>query len=548
MTAPRLLRRRTTTPARIVSGGASSTSLPGDLLLETCRRVRALGVVSAGLWAFSILVNAILAPLLGRPAILDQVWPWPALHVAGFGLLLAVGFTAVAVRMAGRPEQLVDASAGFFLLNCFLAAVLTQWVPPPITPRLSWLAVLVLIYPAIVPLSPRRTLLISLAAATMDPIGLGIAVLRGVPFDHSPFYFVWSFLPTYLCAVIAVVPAKVIRSLGQQVRQARELGSYRLEALLGRGGMGAVYRASHQMLARPAAVKIIRPEVLGEHTAAKARVILERFRREAEASATLRSPHTISLYDFGMAQDGTFFLVMELLEGLDLERLVERYGPLPPERVVHLLRQVCHSLEEAHRRGMVHRDIKPSNIFTCRMGLEVDFVKVLDFGLVKLQEDEGADAVKLTAPNATAGTPAFIAPEVAHGGRPVDARVDIYALGCVAYWLLTGQLVLEARNPLQQLLQHINDVPVPPSRRIELPIPAALDEVVLACLAKDPAGRPASAAELATRLEQAIGPARWSVERAGAWWERHHPETVELPEADAREPGSAQATTLEVVR
>ena len=173
---------------------------------------------------------------------------------------------------------------------------------------------------------------------------------------------------------------------------------------------------------------------------------------------------------------------------------------------------------------------------------------MLDFGLVKLQEDDGAEAVKLTAPNATAGTPAFIAPEVAHGGHPVDARVDIYAVGCVAYWLLTGQLVFEARTPLQQLLQHINETPVAPSRRIELPIPPALDEVILACLAKDPAGRPASAAELARCLDQAIGPARWGAERAAAWWERHRPESAELPAPDPADPRPGQATTLEVVR
>ncbi len=542
MTTPGLLRRRTTTPVRLLTGGTSNTSLPGDLLLETCRRVRALGVVAAGLWSFSILVNAVLAPLLGGPPIIAEVWPWPALHIALFGLVLAIGFTVMAGRMAAHPERLLDASAGLLLVNSFLAALLTQWIPPPITPRVSWLAVLVLIYPAIVPLSPRRTLVISLAAASMDPLALGIVALRGVTFDHSPFYYIWSFLPTYLCAVIAVVPAKVIRSLGQQVRRARELGSYRLEALLGRGGMGEVFRASHQMLARPAAVKMIRPEVIGEHAPDKARVILERFRREAEASATLRSPHTISLYDFGMAQDGTFFLVMELLEGLDLERLVERFGPLPPERAVHLLCQVCHSLEEAHRRGMIHRDIKPSNIFTCRMGLEVDFVKVLDFGLVKLPEDGGPEAAKLTAPNATAGTPAFIAPEVVHGEHSVDARVDIYALGCVAYWLLTGQLVFEARQPLQQLLRHLNEAPVPPSRRVELPIPGPLDDVVLACLAKDPAARPATAAELATRLQAALGPARWEAAQAAEWWERHHPEMVEVAEPEP--PGRAVSKTL----
>jgi serine/threonine-protein kinase len=181
---------------------------------------------------------------------------------------------------------------------------------------------------------------------------------------------------------------------------------------------------------------------------------------------------------------------MELLDGMDLETLVRHRGPLPAGRVIHILRQVCESLEEAHARGLVHRDIKPANIFTCRMGLEVDVVKVLDFGLVKAQGDGARQERMRTAPNATAGTPAFIAPEVAQGETAIDHRVDIYALGCVAYWLLTGQLVFEARNAMQQLLLHIRQAPVPPSGRMELPIPAALDDRILVCLAKQPATGP----------------------------------------------------------
>ena len=290
--------------------------------------------------------------------------------------------------------------------------------------------------------------------------------------------------------------------------------------------MGEVYRASHQMLARPAAVKLIRSEVLGSSSPDNARVIIERFRREAEAAASLRSPHTINLYDFGAAQDGTFFLVMELLDGLDLETLVERFGPLPPERAAYLLSQACESLEEAHTRGLIHRDIKPSNIFTCRMGLAVDFVKVLDFGLVKARDAGDHHEPLLTAPDATAGTPAYIAPEVVRGDAVVDHRVDIYALGCVAYWLLTGRLVFEAPNALQLMFQHAQKSPVPPSQRIELPIPPALDELVLACLAKRPEDRPATAGELARRLTAAVSGEPWTPERALRWWERHHPESA----------------------
>jgi len=196
--------------------------------------------------------------------------------------------------------------------------------------------------------------------------------------------------------------------------------------------MGEVYKASHQLLARHAAVKLIRPDSLADNPD-QARVMIERFRREAEASASLRSAHTISLHDFGISSDGTFFFVMELLEGLDLERLVQRFGPLHPARVVHLLRQACESLAEAHARGLVHRDIKPSNIFTCRMGLVVDFVKVLDFGLVKARKEK--TDMPLTAPNTTTGTPAYLAPEVVLGAMPVDhrwtsTRSAAWATGC----------------------------------------------------------------------------------------------------------------------
>ncbi len=296
--------------------------------------------------------------------------------------------------------------------------------------------------------------------------------------------------------------------------------------------MGEVFRATHQMLARPAAVKLIRPELLGSSSPAAARVIVERFRREAEAAASLRSPHTISLYDFGVASDGTFFLVMELLDGLDLETLVERFGPLPPERVVHLLRQACESLEEAHSRGLVHRDIKPSNIFTCRLGLAVDFVKVLDFGLVKAVDDGGREATLLTAPDSTTGTPAYIAPEVVRGDRIADHRVDIYTLGCVGYWLLTGRLVFQAPNAIQLMYQHANATPVPPSQRSELEIPAELDSIILSCLAKLPEDRPQTAGELYRRLSAAL-PATWTEELAQRWWDRHHPESARAEPAES---------------
>ncbi|MEO8031452.1 MAG: serine/threonine-protein kinase [Gemmatimonadota bacterium] len=505
-------------------------------MLQTCRRVGAVALVFAGLWTIALLFNSLAARLMGHLAIIEAVWPYPGVPIALVGLAASLIMTVLAWKLSDRPHLLLDISAGFLVFVCFLAALLTQWLPSPVTPRISWLCVMILSYPAIVPSSPARTRWVTLLAASMDPLALYITHLRGVPIEPGVPYLLWAFLPTYACALISVVPSRIIRSLGQQVRHARELGSYRLEEVLGKGGMGEVYRATHQMLARPAAVKLIRPEILGKSSADGALVIIERFRREAEATASLRSPHTISLYDFGATEDGTFFLVMELLDGLDLQSMVERFGPLPPDRVAYLMRQACDSLAEAHSRGLIHRDVKPSNIFACRMGLQTDFVKVLDFGLVKAQ-DQSSDDLLITAPEATAGTPAYIAPEVVRGDVAIDHRVDIYALGCVAYWLLTGKLVFEAPNAVQLMIQHSQAVPVPPSQRIETPIPAAFDAVVLACLAKRPDDRPADATDLSRRFGAAVEGEGWTEEKAQRWWHRHHPD-------GARKAATACALTL----
>ena len=299
------------------------------------------------------------------------------------------------------------------------------------------------------------------------------------------------------------------------------MGSYQLGELLGRGGMGEVYKATHRMLARPAAIKLIQPEVLAARDRASAQVAVARFRREAEAAAKLRSPHTVELYDFGVTEDETLYFVMELLEGMDLESLVNREGPLPGKRVIHILRQVCESLEEAHVAGMIHRDIKPANIHVGRLGLRHDFVKVLDFGLVKSVAAANSGDSMATAAGLTPGTPAYMAPEMAMG-EAVDGRADLYALGCVAYYLLTGRLVFEASSGFQMIAKHIQEQPMPPSRRSELDINPELERVVLACLAKKPDDRPQSAGELDRMLGE-IELAPWSEEDATRWWRMHQP-------------------------
>jgi serine/threonine-protein kinase len=288
--------------------------------------------------------------------------------------------------------------------------------------------------------------------------------------------------------------------------------------------MGEVYMATHRMLARPAAIKLIRPEMLGAGDSEAARLAMRRFRREAEAAANLRSPHTVELYDFGVTQDETLYFVMELLDGLDLETLVRWHGAVPPARVIHIVRQACESLEEAHVRGLVHRDIKPANIHVGRLGLRHDFVKVLDFGLVKSVARRSDEHSLATVAGLVMGTPAYMAPEMALG-EEVDGRADIYALGCVAYYLLTRQTVFDAESPIQLIAKHMQAVPVRPSERAGIDLPPALDAVVLACLAKRPDDRPRSAAELERSLA-AIDVAPWTEAEAREWWRANRPEPV----------------------
>ena len=519
-TAQQLQRRASSPVPPPSSTPADSGRVPDDVLQLACLRIRLVSLAFGAIWAVITLNNNLFLEQM-RP--FYAFYPSPGNEVAVLAVLVSLATAAYATKGAANPKRVMHVGSASMVAHCLFVGVLAQWVPPVITPRISWTCVPLLFYPVVVATSPRQTLWITLVGASMEPLVFAVQAARGMAPDTSLPYVIWSFLPSYICALLAVVPVRIVHGLGQQVQRARELGNYVLEEPLGSGGMGQVFRATHQHLARPAAVKLIRPEVLEDSDPSHARVVTERFRREAEATALLRSPHTIGLYDFGLTPDGTFFIVMELLDGLDLDSLVRRFGPVEPERAVFLLTQVCASLEEAHSRGLVHRDIKPSNIFACRMGLATDFVKVLDFGLVKKPPEGEAEAM-LTQLNGLWGTPAYMAPEAVEGGDTADHRVDVYALGCVAYWLLTGVQVFEAETAVAMIVQHLSAVPVPPSRRSERPIPAALDAVVLACLAKNPADRPASAGELARRLREVVFPNPWTPERAQAWWLAHLPE------------------------
>jgi len=289
--------------------------------------------------------------------------------------------------------------------------------------RWTPVAVWMMIFPLIVPSPPARTILATLLTALTDPLALWVALKAGAP--RPAGNLAEMFLPTVMACILAPLAAGIVYGLTVEVGRAREMGSYRLVEKLGVGGVGEVWRAEHRMLARAAAIKLIRPAALGASEGSHARELLKRFEREAQATAALRSQHTIEVYDFGLAADGAFYYVMELLEGYSLQALVDRFGPLPPERVVGFLRQACHSLDEAHAAGLVHRDVKPANMFACLRGLDVDILKVLDFGLVKMQGPRAPGEESLTAQGTFTGTPGFMPPEVALGEEPIDGRADI---------------------------------------------------------------------------------------------------------------------------
>jgi eukaryotic-like serine/threonine-protein kinase len=499
-------------------------ALPDDLLREASHRLSAIALLGAVLWIVGAGLDHLVLPwFLGDPVALE---PRASDAIGGASVVLSLALFFYARRTDRDPRFILDLGLGYLVVTAFALGNMFHWAPvhryQTVAPVISWIGACCLMFAAIVPSTPGKTLVAGLLAVSMNPVGMVIARARGM-WDFGPTSNVLLMhYPDYVMVGVAVVISVVVTRLGQQVIRAREMGSYRLGELLGKGGMGEVYKATHRMLARPAAIKLIRPEMLGESSGEAAKVALSRFRREAEAAASLRSPHTVELYDFGVAEDQTLYLVMELLDGMNLETLIRQKGPLPAARVIYILRQVCESLEEAHRRGLVHRDIKPANIHLGRVGLHHDFVKVLDFGLVKSVAGTNVEHSMETGLEVAPGTPAYIAPEMVLGER-VDGRADLYALGCVAYYLLTGRLVFEASNPIQMIARHLHDAPVAPSRHSELPVTAALDGLVLACLAKKPDDRPPSAAALARSLSAVEDGGTWDEEQAVRWWQVNQP-------------------------
>jgi serine/threonine-protein kinase len=517
MPSPRLIAHslKTTAP----SGPRRKREIADDLLRGASRRLRIFALMGAVLW--------FTGPLLyhfALQSVTQGAWPWyrprPSDYICFVYMLGSLAFWLHVRRSQASGRVLLDRGLGYLIFMSLGIGMMWHWDLMPFTheivPGFTWVGPLLLIYAAIIPTPPTKMLVAGLIAATMNPVGMFIAKARGA-WDFGPNYNVLVMhYPDYILAVVAAVISGVVTSMGEKLSSALEMGSYHLGDLIGKGGMGEVYRATHRMLARPAAIKLIRREMVAGDGAENVETVMRRFRREAEVAASLRSPHTVELYDFGVAEDGTLYYAMELLEGMDLESLVRASGPVPASRTIFILAQVCESLAEAHTRGLVHRDIKPANIHVGTLGLQHDFAKVLDFGLVKGGLVD-ADLPQMTATGVATGTPLYMAPEMALG-EEVDGRADLYALGCVAYYMLSGKAVFEAANPVQAIARHVKDTPVPIQERSGIAVTPALERLVFDLLAKRPAERPATAQEVARRLA-AVEIEPWTEAQAALWWQ-----------------------------
>jgi eukaryotic-like serine/threonine-protein kinase len=477
-------------------------------------------------FAFYLFLLASMVLVGGAPFVAVVKGPVAVGHLAASWTMGLLWFLESRLRLSRASLGTLDAS--IVVASGFLS-IMTWNDEGQILQVLLALTVTIMIRAILVPSRPGRTIVLS-ALAFLPTVVVCIvrhhptALLPGFTPGYQKQYMtlntiLWSALGTTL----ATITSRVTYGLRRQVAEANELGQYVLEEKIGGGGMGEVWRARHRLLIRPAAIKLIRPQMSGDPE-----LLLRRFEREARATAALKSPHTVQLYDFGATDDGRLYYVMELLDGMDLDTLVRQYGPLPPERAVHILRQVCSSLQDAHVNGLVHRDIKPANVVVSRAGTTFDFAKVLDFGLVKLDSARKAeDDVKLTTESSAGGTPAFMAPEMVLGLADTDHRVDLYALGCVAYWLLTGKLIFEGKSAVEVMFHHAHTPARRLSTRTELPIPVPLEDLVMECLEKDPSRRPASAEMVSTRLDAVSLQSAWTVERAERWWEMHRPVPVD---------------------
>lgn len=461
----------------------------------------------------------------------EQIFVFVA-HVVSTAILGAIGFSLCSrCTMTTRQLRRVELVAfgipiAFFLLLQHTKAIAwadTYGMLPPL--GALWLLEM-FVYALFIPNNWQRAAGVIGTMAAAPLAGLALTVWR----DSDSATALWAdprvptemVLVLLLAAVSAVWGVYTINTLRTEAYRARQLGQYKLKRLIGSGGMGDVYLAEHQLMKRPCAIKVIRPEKAGDPK------VLARFEREVQATAKLSHWNSVDIFDYGRADDGTFYYVMEFLPGMNLSELVRRYGPMLPARAIHLVRQACDALQEAHEVGLIHRDIKPANIFAAVRGGQYDVAKLLDFGLAKPLASFDGD--QITQEGTITGSPLFMSPEQAVGDREPDARSDIYSMGSVLYFLLTGRPPFEDDKPMRVLIAHAHDAPIPPTQH-NPDVPEDLELVVLRCLHKAPGDRYHSAADLMAALEDCDDAGRWSRDTARDWWRRNEQGAVATSES-----------------
>ena len=467
-------------------------------------------IASVAFFLAAFVIEGVWPPRVGAAASFGR--PDILFHLSACAVLFLMWITTRQPGLSASALHFADGAgtiATFALYACMAGSMPAAWRPEMLY---LLIVITVLLYrAAIVPSPPLRTAWISTLSAIPAPI-LAAVIYRRQEFAEVSrgqavaYAFLWAALAVFLSILLSFVTFRLRKS----VARARRLGQYTLGEKLGEGGMGIVYRAEHEMLRRPTAIKLLPPGRAGEDS-------LKRFEREVQQTARLTNPHTVSIYDYGRTPDGLFYYVMEYLDGVDLEDLVRESGPVSPGRAVRILRQACAALAEAHGIGLIHRDIKPANIFLCERGGIPDIAKVLDFGLVR--EITGSADPRLTAENVVHGTPQYLAPEAIRNADSIDARSDLYALGAVGYFLLTGTPVFSGRGSLEVIHHHLQTTPEPVSKRLGKPIPPKLETVIMSCLAKNPDDRPESARALAKALHDCDDVTPWDELDARRYWQ-----------------------------
>ncbi len=464
---------------------------------------------------YYVLANLLLSLGPSYPWIHWVDRPKNYILLATAALEAAVWFLAARRVSSPRFLRLLDAGGlMMFTILCALGAMLEEgstFLIPPIVGTGNILVARAVIVPS----DAFRTFWIGVLAS-VPTAAANYLVLSRAPAGTAPNPPLLDAAMVYLWCLVGVVSStvasRVIFGLRREVKEARRFGQYTLEEKIGAGGMGEVYRARHALLRRPTAIKLLRCDQAGEQSIA-------RFEREVQLTSRLTHPNTIAIYDYGRTPDGTFYYAMEYLPGITLEDLVKDHGPQPAGRLIHILKQVCASLSEAHDIGLIHRDIKGANVILCERGGMHDVVKVVDFGLVK--DLQRLSNNSLSGINTIAGTPLYLSPEILRQAGTVDGRSDLYSLGVLTFYLLTGKQLFQGESFVEIASHHLQTPPPLPSSCVPFEVPRDLEAIVLRCLEKDPARRPADARTLLRELSLCRNAGDWGPEEARAWWREH---------------------------